>query len=497
MDFLNPRKKRAHKIRLYIGYVLIACALIVGSTILFFEASGFDLNRKTGEIIQNGMVFVNAHPESASVYINGVQKTTTDARLTIPAGNYTFEFMRQGYRTWKRSFQLVGSQIERLSYVFLFPEKLNPSEIHSYKSTPPFATQSPDRKWLLIQQPENFSTFDVYDLGNQDEPLITSFVLPENLMNLKTNTNKLELTEWSTDNRHVLVKHTFDGGNEFILIDRVQPAESLNLNKHFNTPIYEVSLRNKKFDSFHILDKDGGVLRFADAKSKQLTDIAQKVFSFKSYGDDVIFYVTGENAEKDKVNLNIMRGRDIFKVRELMAGKKYPIDITRYDDEWYMAVGSDADNKAYIYNEVFKDLDAKPSLTPMPIAVFKMQQPLTDISVSANTRFISVQAGSSFAVYDAEDDDIVYRYQYDTKLKFTDGQKATWMDGHRLTAIIDGKLQVWDFDGINMQTLVSTSPGFLPYFDRDYDFLYSIAPSEKSVGQSSLTKTPMRTEADL
>src|SRR5690606_33861796 len=200
MDFLDPRKKRAHKIRLYIGYALMACVLVIGSTIVFFEARGFDIDRKTGEIIQNGLVFVNAHPEPATVYVNGKREGQTDTRLTIPTGDYTFEFSRDGYRKWQRSFHLDGSTIERLDYVFMFPEQLNTTGIRNYDGAPAFASQSPDRKWLLIQQPGNFLTFDVFDLGNQNNPSVTSFTLPTNLMNMARGGDKLELVEWSTDN---------------------------------------------------------------------------------------------------------------------------------------------------------------------------------------------------------------------------------------------------------------------------------------------------------
>lgn len=492
MDFLDPRKKRAHKIRLYIGYALMACALVIGSMIFFFEARGFDIDRKTGEIIQNGLVFVNAHPEPATVYVNGKQERQTNARLIIPTGDYTFEFTREGYRTWQRSFHLDGSTIERLDYVFMFPEQLDTAEIRDYSKMPTFASQSPDRKWLIVQQPNSFLTFDVFDLGNQRNPLVTSFTLPATLMNQAAG-SKLELVEWSTNNRHVLVRHSFRGGREFILIDREQPAESLNLNTHFNAPIHQVALRDKKFDKFHILDKQGGTLRFADSKSKQITDVASQVLSFKSYGENVVFYVTAAKAAKGKVNVNIIKDGSTYTIRELTAGKRYPIDITRYDHEWFMAVGSDTDAKAYVYHEVFRDLERKPSRTPHPVAVFRIDN-LSHISTSANTRFISAQGGSSFAVYDAEHN---RRYQYDTELEFAKGQKATWMDGHRLTAVIGGKLHVWDYDGINMQTLVNASPAFLPFYDRDYNFLYTLAPSSQSKDQAALTKTPMRTPADL
>jgi len=491
MDFLDPKKKRAHKIRLYIGYALMAFALLFGSTVLFFEARGFDINRKTGEVIQNGLVFANTHPEQADIYVNGKLEGKTDLRLALPAGTYTFEMARNGYRTWKRVFTLGGSEIERLTYAFLFPEKLEPTDARPYTASPTFATQSPDRNWLIVQQAGKLANLEVIRLA--DNNAVTPITLPAGLMNTAAGSSSLEVVEWSTDNRHVLVKHSFKGGSEFIMIDRERPNESLNLNKHFDIAIYRASLRDKKFDKLHILDKNGGTLRFGDSKSKQLSVVAARgVHAFKSYSDNVVFYATSEKAKKGTVHVNVQKGKKTFKVRELPAAKHYPIDITRYDDEWFMAVGTDTEKKAYIYHEVFRDLEKDDPVVPEPIAVFKLEK-LDALSVSANTRFISAQGGSEFAVYDAEHD---RRFQYNTDLKLAEGQKAEWMDGHRLTTVSDGKVVVWDYDGINMQTLTETHPAFMPFFDRDYDNLYALSPSSKTKGQTALAKTPMRIPAD-
>lgn len=491
MDFLDPKKKRAHKIRLYIGYALMGLALIVGSMVLFFEARGFDLDRKTGEIIQNGLVFAGAHPESAQIYVNGKREGSTNTRLTIPAGDYNFEYRRDSYRTWSRSFSLGGSELVRLDYAFLFPENLNSQAIRNYPQNPAFATQSPDRKWVVIQQPDSLRGFDLLDISNQNQPTVTSFALPEGLLSNGA-THKLETIEWSNDNRRFIVKHTFGNSSEFVLVDREKPAESVNLNRHFNLQLHSVALRDKKFDKLHLLDAAGGTLRFGDLKSKQLSVVANKVFSFKSYSDDVVFYVTSEGAKKNTVRAVIRKGDKNHTLRSMSVSKTYPIDITRYDNVWYLAVSSPSEKKAYIYHDVFKDLERSPVRTPFPLAVFKLDN-IQKISVSANTRFISVQSGAEFAVFDAEYD---RSYQYDTKLKLG-GQIAEWMDGHRLTAVVNNKLLVWEYDGINQQTLVNARPGFLPFFDRDYDFLYTLSPGSGRATQTSLYKTPMRTEADL
>jgi hypothetical protein len=491
MDFLDPKKKRAHKIRLYIGYFLMAIALGIGTLILLFESFGYDVNHKTGTVIQNGLVFVDAHPAAAQIYVNGKQEGQTDARLTLPAGQYSFELKRDGYRTWKRDFELEGSVIERLSYAFLFPEKLEPKDVQLYASQPTFATQSPDRKWLMTLQPGSLTKFDVMDLSNQANP-VTAITLPDTLLNAAAGDHKLETIEWSNDNRHVLIKHTYQGGDEFIMIDREDPNQSFSVNKTFNIALSQVALRDKKYDQLHLLEGNGGVLRFGDVKTKNLALLASRVKSFKSYSDDVLLYMTEEGAPQDKILLNIRRGTNDYKIREFPKGAVYLTDITKFDDHWYTAAGVDTDHKVYVYKDVFDDVARDSPRPAPPVAVLRLQK-LEYLSVSANTRFIGVQGGSEFATYDVEHD---RQYRYDTKLTLAPDQKATWMDGHRWTINSEGQMVVVDFDGSNLQKLVPATSGFLPFFDRDYDNLYVMGPSATVKDKPAITKSPVRIPSD-
>ncbi len=84
MDFLDPKAKRRHKIRLFIGYGLMAAVILSTSAILVFQAYGFDVDRKTGEVIHNGLVFVDSAPDNASVRFNGQeQKQKTNNRFKL------------------------------------------------------------------------------------------------------------------------------------------------------------------------------------------------------------------------------------------------------------------------------------------------------------------------------------------------------------------------------------------------------------------------------
>ena len=99
MDYLDPQKKKAHKRRITIGYILFSIVILLATTVLVFIANGYDLDRDTGEVIQNGLIFVDSKPSGAEVFLNGAkQDGTTDSRLVVPAGNYDIGIFKPGYR---------------------------------------------------------------------------------------------------------------------------------------------------------------------------------------------------------------------------------------------------------------------------------------------------------------------------------------------------------------------------------------------------------------
>jgi hypothetical protein len=306
MDFLDPRKQKSHRIRLFIGYGLMAVALGIGTMVLFFQSYGYDLNPRTGEVVQNGLVFIDAHPEAATVKLNGQEKGQTDQRLDIPAGDYDLELSRSGYRTWKRSFALDGGSIERFVYPFLFPESLKTTDAQLYAGVPGLSTQSPDRRWLVIQQPGSFTNFDVIDLSSATAS--TKVIsLPSGLVETKGSNHSLRLAEWSTDNRHVVLKHSHDGGNEFILLDIESAGSSVNLTKTFTGSSFSnVTLRDKKYDQYYLYSSASQTVSTAQLSTRQSSRLLDKVLTYKTHGSDVVVYAIP--VSDDKVAVHIREG---------------------------------------------------------------------------------------------------------------------------------------------------------------------------------------------
>ncbi len=484
MEFLDPAKKRSHTIRLFVGYVLVGIAIAIATIILLFQSYGYDIDRKTGEVIQNGLVFVDSKPIKAEVFVNGQSKGLADKRLTMPTGRYTLGLSSPGYRTWSRTFDLAGGSVEQLVYPLLFPDKLVTSEVAAYSGKPVFVSQSPDKRWLMVFQPGFVSGVDIYDLNSPTaKPIKASFAV--GLFALSGKSHAVSGVEWSSDNRHVLIKHTVPGKSEYVILDRQDMKSSININKHLAVSPSRVVLRDKKHDRLYLHNNKTRILQSAEIATKRLSTVQKDVVYFKNYSSDTILYMISSSKSKDEFSLNIRSADKNYLVRTYTSKDTYAIDLSDYGGHNYAFVVSSA-GQTYIYKDILEQAKAGPNVSPKPFLSFKQgKNPRASFSTSA--RFIAAQSGKSFAVYDAETD---RSYYYDVKYKIGDNG-AKWMDGHRLIAVSGNKTIVFDYDGINTQFLSPSVPEIPSFFNRDYTALYNIAPSSVSPKKFALSRTEL------
>ncbi|GAC1387043.1 MAG: hypothetical protein NVS1B7_6150 [Candidatus Saccharimonadales bacterium] len=489
MDFLDPKKKRLHNIQLFIGYALMTVVLGFATLVLVnIITFGYDLDRKTGQVIQNGLLFVDAHPESASILLNGHSKGNTGARLTIPAGQYVLRLERSGYRSWQRGFTLDGAKVERFVYPFLFPTRLVTKDVDLFTALPGFATESPDRHWFISDQGNSLTNFEKVDLTASDNT-ISSIIVSADLFTSGPGEHHLDVVEWASDNRHVLIKHTFGSSFEFVILDHEQPAASLNISKILPTvPIAEIALRDKHIDQVYVLTSTDRSLINVDIKSKQLTLVAPHVAGFKPFGNDQVLFMTTDGAKPQTVTAKLKDSSSIVTLRTLASGTKYILEMAQFNGNVYVAVGSNSEDKIYEYKDPTARLKQSPATPVVPIALLKVVNPQY-ASFSKNNRFFEVQAGGKFAVYDAETD---RGYRYDTKLTLDMPYKASWMDGHRIALLSAGKVVIFDYDGTNVQTLSQASANYEIFFDKDYTALYTVALSLNVKDHTALTRTELK-----
>lgn len=489
MDFFDPKKQKRHAIRLGVGYALIALALILATTILLYQAYGFGLDKR-GQVIQNGLVFVSSQPTGADIDVNNQRyKSQTNTRMALPAGQYTVHIARGGYRAWQRAITVDGGSVERFDYPFLFPSKLATTVVKQYADAPSLVTESPDRRWLLAGVGIS-NDFELYDL-HAGKPTAKALTVPTEVLSAAAPTTGWQLVQWAGDNRHVLLRRNYQKdnapGSEYILLDRQDPTQIQNLTQLLGFNPSNIELRNRAYDQYFAFDQPNGALFTATLKKPTPQLYLEQVLNFTTDGNTVL-YATTRDAPAGKVLIRLRQNTDpSYLVRTAPASTSYLLDLASYSGTPYIAAGAQAENKVYVYQDPLSTLKDNPKSVPVPVQILKVIAP-TYVMFSDNARFVMAENADHFAVYDAEIDK---GYAYQTKLALDAPQThADWMDGYHLDIVSGGSVHVFDYDGANVQKLVPASPGYLPVFNQNYRFLYTLTV------QNALTSTSLRAPQD-
>lgn len=496
MDFLDPKKRRSYHIRLIVGYILVAIVIGLGTIIIVYGANGYGINTKTGQIVQNGLLFSDSKPSGSEIYLNGRdQHATTSARLILPSGNYTLSLKKDGYRDWSRGFTLNEQSIARYIYPFLFPVKPTVTNLKTFESLPNLITQSPDHKWLLVENNASSTktvSFDQYDTTTLDQttPTVSAVSIPADVLSDYSSDSVIKEVEWSTDNSNLILRHDYTSGSEYILFNRAHPELSVNINNLFNTQPSLVSLRDKKADQLYIFNQTDQTVQLGDVGSKTLNPAFLKnVLAYKPYGKNLITYVTTSGEPVDKVAAKIWDNGQDYKLNEFSAGSQYLIDAAQFQGHFYYAAGSDTSDRINIYKDPLNQLSDPAYGKALPLIA--LHNPgATKLKFSDNTRFIGLENVQNFAVYDLETQT---SYQYPLSDPLIDNM--SWMDGHRYIGQSGDNVLVMDFDGTNKQIVTPTLLSHGAFFSREYNHLLTVATG--SDGSIVLQDVDMRAGQDL
>jgi hypothetical protein len=479
MDFLDPKKRRAYHIRLITGYLLVAIVIGLATYLITAGANGYGFNVKTGQIVQNGLVFVSSQPSGAEIYLNGDdQNSATSARLILPSGNYNLTLKKTGYRDWNRKFNLSEQSVARYVYPFLFPDKPQTKDLKNYAAQPGLVTQTPDQKWLMVESMADSvktPTFDVYDTTTLDKTTaaVTSAAVPAGVLTNYSAASVLTEVEWSSNNDNLLLQHAYPGGNEFVVFDRAHPEQSFNVNSLFGLAPAKVSLYNKAADRLYLYNQTGGTLSLADVGAKTVAQpILKNVLAYKPYGKNLVSYITDSGEVAGQAAAKIWDSGQSYKVNSFEAGTTYLIDAAQFQDHFYYAAGSDKSDRINIYKDPESSIKRSSSGKALP--TLALHDPgATKLSFSDNARFIGVEAGQKFAVYDIE---TLSSYQYPLSDPLAADMK--WMDGHRFIGQTSGTILVMDYDGINKQLILPTTLLNGGFFSGNYNHLLTIAQTD-------------------
>lgn len=495
MDFLDPKKTRQHTIRLFTGYVLVAIMILLATATLVYYAYGYNVNRK-GELVQRGLVFVSSQPSGADLLLDGKPTDTTNTKLNLAAGRYQMTLKRDGYRDWSRNITVDGGDVSHYVYPLLLPSRLQTDEVKTFEVAPALTTQSPDRRWLVALTDVNTGSFEVFDLNRDRDQVAdsTAFEVPAELMSASTAPVRWEVLEWATNNRHMLLKRYFTADNqeqfEYILADRQRPEGSYNLSRELGVTPTELVLHDKKPTQYYLYDAANKTISTADLDNLEPQVKIKDVLAYKVYGADTVLYVSDKDAAAGKVAIKLRQNSKDYTLRNITASEHYMLDVARYEGDWYIVLGSQAENRIFIYKNPVEQI--KETKKAGVLYALRLAKP-TAVSFSANAQFVLAQNGEMFHLYDLEN---LRSHRYKVHYPIDQPQpKALWADDSRLTYVSSGKQVVFDYDNINRRELVDASPTFLSAHDQDNRYLYTFTAGQN--GGLKLSSTALRISSDL
>lgn len=459
IDFSSPRVQLALR---FFTYGVMAISTVVLTVAAIFYAMGYRFNQ--GSIEQGGLVQVRSAPSGAQVYVDGKRSDDTPGRAHMSAGTHTVEMQLAGYHSWKRTFGLAPGQLLWLDYTRLVPANLQTSQVKTFGVLNAFMV-SPDHRWLLLQETQTEPLFTLADIDDETAPTFTSLRIPETVLTKKDGAyGAFTVVEWAQDSRYFLVRHTIDGQQEYVRVDRSRPAESVNV-----TTLFRLSITDAHFaytNANILYANTGDILRkldipAANASAALVTGVQQ----FTVNDDDVISFTAARNNATD---VGLYTNNKETVVRSFPLSHKPFVAYSDYYRHRYLAITNATGNI-----DIVRDpLDTGVS-TPAAVSV-ALDANIAWLDFSDSGRMLVAANNKGWTAYDLELDKT-----YSTKYAQTIDQPAPmWLDSFYLQDITGGLLRFVDFDGQNRHDIVFVAAGFNGALSANGEVFFSVGAQD-------------------
>jgi hypothetical protein len=463
---LSAKDPRARAQRI-VTYILIAIFVSIGTFLLTRYTQGYKLDPETLELVQNGLVIAQSEPvKSIATVNNRTQKSTTPSRLTLPIGKHSIELNADGYRPWRHSFSIVGSDLIWFNYPLLVPEKIITTRYKTY-SDKPLVSQSPDNKIIITNTKEpNEFLLTKQDSGIAKDSLIS---IPEQIL-ASVDGYALSDINFAPNNRQALFKYKKADDRLYIHVDTKKPENSMLIVPAIKGLHYkDLQFGNTDGSTLYGLEKTD-LYRIEVGSQPSALIIAQDVLEFKSQSDIVSFVQeteagTGKDQKPIK-RLGYTNSKDRIKFIDNVIGDgPFLLSQAKFKSNLRIAITSGTETR--VYSRVGEDRPIKPRVIDVNA---------NQLAFSGNGRFLSIIDGQSVATLDFEFDK-THKFKFKNALS----SDITWLDNFHLGVISGGFAQIIDYDGANPQDIVEATGDMRSFFDSRKKLLFTSSISNGSL----------------
>ncbi len=461
---------KKHKILIKRATIYVVMTLSVFMTVSFiiFFILGYRFNSDDGRIEQYSFLQFGTSPSGATVNVDGVEiGAKTPNKTTVKPGQHQFTMARDGYETWKKTVYLKPGVITWLNYALLVPKQLKVEAVSNYTSIY-LSLASPEGHYMIVQKTADNPVFDLADLSS-DTVKSRVLTIPTSAYSAGTN-SVFKITKWDYGGRYVLIDHTYDGKQEWLVMDTQDANLTKNITRTFNIVVSSIGFSGTGGNQFYALNQTD--IRKLDLSGSTISKpLVLNVTSFDVSKSNVVTYI-GNNPDVAGAQVaGIYRdGDNVVHVLRTTAvkGANLHIATAHYYNADYVVI-SDG-KKVDILSGSYPNTISDNSTSMKVIASYMMVQDVQIISFSPIGQYVLTQAGTNFASYDLE-----YQNLSQSTIEGTGSSvKLEWLDDNYVWSDRGDNLVIREFDGANSHTINAVVIGQDATMTHNGKYIYSI-----------------------
>lgn len=509
MDYLDPEKKRIHRRRIAIGYILIGLIISAVTLIVLLAGYGYGIDSKTGEFVQNGIMFVDTRHEAAQVSLNGENYGQTDLRLVLREGDYSLVATRDGYRDWTRDVSIQGGSLRKLTYGLLVPEVLQTESQFTLEELPTKAIQSIDKDRVYAWDSSQNDVLVAVDLTQEPATFerISLAGLIQSVVEQPTQTpviSDITFVDFDSTDERVLAEVEISGKVYAWLIDTGSIEESVNITNAlpsaFRNDDIEVTMIDRNASRYYIFDKTAGEVYESELRNNSLSlvsipDVDSNILEFVGFGVDWSLFVTESDGDEGLVDVYFRDNEETVLIKQMKTSDEYFLSLSNNGGKPFIGVSATSETAAFVYVDPIEYLRRNTgSSIPAPATILGVQN-LLGISTSNDASVVMAFNESRVATYDFFSEDTHYK---DLDHTLSAKEQLKWIDGQHYSYVVDGTVWMVDYDGSNQQQLTAASATGIFYRDDSegyFSFTSNDSQDEAALPQAFVF-TSLLTEED-
>lgn len=431
------KKKKQQVIRVVLTEILMALSVACLTIFLTLLVLGYKVG-SGWQIERSGLVQIDSFPTGAKVTVDGEEEifSKTNLSKSYPSGKHLIVLSKDGYGSWQKEINVMEGYYYRLSYPRLFLKDIKKEKVLDFDNLV-YIAKSFSQDKILVKNTES-GKLELITLSGA-KATIKDLDDSEMLVSGK----EIIVKEWSKSGDKVLA-NVIGESSSWMVLNLNNLSESVNLTETFKMEFSDIRFENESASKILAIVDNG--LREINVSEAEISDILMSGIEKITANGENIVYVTlpdesgvraiGAYKEGEKAGTVIKKLDNIDAIVRITVGEYYEDD--------FLAVS--IDDKLLVYQGKMPSYGEKADKLEL-IMENELKFVPESLEMKGENELIVAREGAKMAVMDAESFSVAEYEMVDAEAK--------WLDEFMLYGLEDGKIVVWDFDGLNKRNLVS------------------------------------------